>query len=97
MSTQPSFQFNPSADAVSGFEDLAGHKAAGDDASNLLMVFMLRGNHTAWKQTVAYFHVSHSIEPKVLKSMVTTILTEIHGTGIEVSYYWQMKKFKIIL
>lgn len=85
MSIQPSIRFNSSADVVIGFEDLGCFKSSTDDASNQLMVFMLRGNRNAWKQPIAFFLGSHSVPPDILKKMLMKVLADVHEAGIEVS------------
>lgn len=84
MSIQPSLRFNYSADAVKGFEDLGVAGSQSDEAANLLLVFMLRGNYTSWKQPIAYFLVSHSVASEDLQKMIMRILRDVHETGIEV-------------
>ena len=86
MSIQPSLRFNQATDQVTGFEDVGFHKVS-QTVANLFLVFMLRGNYRAWKQPIAYYFVSHSVIPAVLRQIIHHILIEVHNTGIEVGRF----------
>lgn len=86
MSIRPALRYNRSKDTIVGLEDLGEHKPPSEDTSNLLLVFMLRGNYRAWKQPVAYYLASHSVTPEVLREMLMRTLADVHAAGIEVSF-----------
>jgi hypothetical protein len=88
MSIQPALRYNPRSDKVFGFQALTDNRLPLDDVANMLLVFMLRGNLSPWKQPIAYFLVSHSVPPETLKRLLRRILCDIHDTGIEVRFFY---------
>jgi hypothetical protein len=68
---------------LSGFEDI-GHLGRTNKAANHALVFMVRGVRKQWKQVIAYYFTSKTIQTANLKFLIKEIISQLQGIGLNV-------------
>ena len=83
MIIQKCLDFHPRKQIIEGFEDLGslGRKLA---VGTRVLVFMLRGLFTNWKQPLAFFIVNSTIKKHELSIILDEILDALYETNLKV-------------
>ncbi|CAH1366216.1 unnamed protein product [Tenebrio molitor] len=68
---------------LSGFEDI-GHLGRTNKAANHALVFMVRGVRKQWKQVIAYYFTSKTIQTANLKFLIKEIISQLQGIELNV-------------
>src|SRR6218665_1088860 len=76
MSLKQNLVYNRERDCIEGFEDFAILGTTRSIANHVL-VFMLRGITVKWKQPLAYFFVSGSVKPTILRRLLHDCLAKL--------------------
>lgn len=80
MALKPSFDYDIKSDSFLGNVTLPEHSGRATKA----LVFQICGIASRWKQTVAYFYTSGSVDGSVIGPIVKEIVTRSHQVGLEV-------------
>lgn len=80
MALKPSFDYDLKSDSFIGNVTLPNHSGRATKA----LVFQICGITARWKQTVAYFYTSGSVDGSVIGPIVKDIVTRSHEVGLEV-------------
>ena len=80
MALEPGTRYSIADDCVIGLD------GQGSNMANLLLVFMLRGVYTNWKQPIGYFLVSHSVAVPTQHSLIVEGIHAAHECGIRVIF-----------
>ena len=73
MSIRKNVWFNQKFDCIEGFEDL-GSQGRTCNIANHALIFMVRGLHRKWKQSVAYYLSRGSSEAEMLVQFLKEVL-----------------------
>ena len=83
MHIKKCFDFHPGKQIIEGFEDLGplGRKLA---VGTRVLVFMVRGLFTNWKQPIAFFITKNGVTNANLGFLLDTVLDALHDTGLKI-------------
>jgi len=76
MSLKRKLVYNRERDCIEGFEDF-GILGTTQCIADHVLVFMLRGVSVKWKQPLAYFFVSGSVKPTILRQLLHDCLAKL--------------------
>lgn len=85
MSLTESVDYDTSTSSYFGNVTLPFHELQANVHANHALVFMLGGISTRWKQTVAYYYTSSSVDGSVLKKIILEIITLAEKLGLKVN------------
>ena len=83
MSIKEGLLYNVGRDIIEGFEDF-GHIGQTRYIANHVIVFMIRGLASKWKQPIGYFLSSGPIRAKTLQSLTRSCISKVTETGLNV-------------
>jgi hypothetical protein len=88
MSLKTSVSYNKEKDVIEGYEDF-GPLGRTKFVANHATVFMARGLTERWKQPVAYFLSSGTIDPSVLKQLLLLCIDKLIAIGLNIQIGWK--------
>lgn len=96
MTIEPSIRFDDKNDRITGFQDQSTLQDSSNmmDASNSLLVFMLRGINQRWKQPIGYVATRNGVSAVNLQKMLIQILYQVNLMGLRVSYNRKLPFFR---
>lgn len=83
MSIKECLEWNTKKDYVEGFADLGEHGRS-SKIGNHVLVFMIRGRQTNWRQTLCYYVAHNSVGGDDLKTIILDVLDFAEEAGFKV-------------
>lgn len=80
MSLKPAFDYDLKSDSFLGDVTLPNHSGSATKA----LVFQICGISTRWKQTIAYFYTSGSVDGTQIGPILKDIIVRCHDVGLEI-------------
>lgn len=84
MALKSKLQYSEACDEVKGFVDLGEFGKETSDVAKQAIQFMVRGLATKWKQPLGHFFGSHGVKAEVLQQMLTSAVSLLEETGLQV-------------
>lgn len=83
MSIKEGLHYNVKYDFIEGFTDLGEHGRT-CAMGNHILVFMIRGRQTDWRQPIAYYVAKNSVPGKLLHKIILEVLDYVEEAGFTV-------------
>ena len=82
MKIKPSLSYDARCDRVEGLQDLGALYSVSGKLADHVLVFMVRGLFSKWKQPVAYYLSNSTVSKNALAEILKSVITAITNVGL---------------